>query len=85
MFQIRVVSKFEYIGVVVKFGVLGWFSQQPPTKHMASKSWLSGFDFGEFVASKIEYLSKEEAALAAEANAGQYDRPWDLWKRRAQR
>jgi HCOMODA/2-hydroxy-3-carboxy-muconic semialdehyde decarboxylase len=30
----------------------------------------------------VEYLTKEEAALSAQANAGQYDRAWDLWKRR---
>jgi len=33
----------------------------------------------------VEYLSKEEAELSSEANAGQVDRPWDLWKRRVGR
>jgi ribulose-5-phosphate 4-epimerase/fuculose-1-phosphate aldolase len=34
---------------------------------------------------QVEYLSKEEAALATLSISGQYDRPWELWKRRVQR
>ena len=34
---------------------------------------------------QVEYLSKEEAALATASISGQYDRPWELWKRRVQR
>jgi ribulose-5-phosphate 4-epimerase/fuculose-1-phosphate aldolase len=34
---------------------------------------------------QVEYLSKEEAALATSSISGQYDRPWELWKRRVQR
>jgi HCOMODA/2-hydroxy-3-carboxy-muconic semialdehyde decarboxylase len=30
----------------------------------------------------VEYLNKEEAEMAAAANVPNYDRPWDLWKRR---
>jgi HCOMODA/2-hydroxy-3-carboxy-muconic semialdehyde decarboxylase len=31
----------------------------------------------------VEYLSPEEAEFAEKSNAGQYDRPWDLWKNQA--
>jgi ribulose-5-phosphate 4-epimerase/fuculose-1-phosphate aldolase len=33
----------------------------------------------------VQYLSFEEAELAERANSQQYDRPWDLWKRRVER
>ncbi len=31
----------------------------------------------------VQYLSSEEAELAEIANASQYDRPWELWKRQS--
>ncbi len=32
----------------------------------------------------VEYLSREEAELAEKANAGQFDRPWELWQKHAE-
>lgn len=32
----------------------------------------------------VEYLSEEEATMADRANAGVYDRPWQLWKGRVE-